>query len=52
MREGIEQFDFDNTGSPLDEAGLLFQVLERFKRMSICTRAKSTTGRWRRSSRN
>ena len=31
MREVIERFDFDNTISKLDEAGLLFQVLERFK---------------------
>jgi type I restriction-modification system DNA methylase subunit len=29
MREVIERFDFDNTISKLDEAGLLFQVLER-----------------------
>src|SRR5258708_39611170 len=31
MREVIERFDFDNTISRLDEAGLLFQVLGRFK---------------------
>ena len=31
MREVLEKFDFDNTISKLDEAGLLFQVLERFK---------------------
>ncbi len=30
MREVIARFDFDNTISKLDEAGLLFQVLERF----------------------
>ena len=30
MREVLERFDFDNTISRLDEAGLLFQVLERF----------------------
>ena len=30
MREVLEHFDFDNTISKLDEAGLLFQVLERF----------------------
>ncbi len=30
MREVISRFDFDNTISKLDEAGLLFQVLERF----------------------
>src|SRR6266516_1032783 len=31
MREVLEKFDFDNTISKLDEGGLLFQVLERFK---------------------
>ncbi len=30
MREVVEKFDFDNTISKLDEAGLLFQVLQRF----------------------
>jgi type I restriction enzyme M protein len=30
MREVLERFDFDNTISKLDEAGLLFQVVERF----------------------
>jgi type I restriction enzyme M protein len=35
MREVIERFDFDNTISKLDEAGLLFQVLERFKSMDL-----------------
>ena len=30
MREVLERFDFDNTISKLDEAGLLFQVLEKF----------------------
>ena len=30
MREVLEKFDFDNTISKLDEAGLLFQVLQRF----------------------
>ena len=30
MREVLERFDFDNTISKLDEAGLLFQVLDRF----------------------
>ena len=30
MREVIGHFDFDNTISKLDEAGLLFQVLEHF----------------------
>ena len=35
MREVIERFDFDNTISKLDEAGLLFQVLERFKNVNL-----------------
>lgn len=35
MREVLEKFDFDNTISKLDEAGLLFQVLERFKRVEL-----------------
>ncbi len=35
MREVIEKFDFDNTISKLDEAGLLFQVLERFKNIDL-----------------
>ena len=30
MREVVEKFDFDNTISKLDEAGLLYQVLQRF----------------------
>jgi type I restriction enzyme M protein len=30
MREVVEKFDFDNTISKLDEAGLLFQVMQRF----------------------
>ena len=30
MREVLERFDFDNTISKLDEAGLLFQAMERF----------------------
>ena len=30
MREVLERFDFDNTISKLDEAGLLFQALEKF----------------------
>ncbi len=32
MREVLEKFDFDNTISKLHEAGLLIQVLERFKK--------------------
>jgi len=35
MREVLEKFDFDNTISKLDEAGLLFQVLERFKNVEL-----------------
>ncbi|MCR4374498.1 MAG: type I restriction-modification system subunit M [Acidobacteria bacterium] len=35
MREVLEKFDFDNTISKLDEAGLLFQVLERFRRVEL-----------------
>ena len=35
MREVLEKFDFDNTISKLTEAGLLFQVLERFKKKPI-----------------
>jgi len=35
MREVLERFDFDNTISKLDEAGLLFQVLERFKKVNL-----------------
>ncbi|MFQ5381495.1 MAG: N-6 DNA methylase [Dehalococcoidia bacterium] len=35
MREVLEKFDFDNTIAKLDEAGLLFQVLERFKNVDL-----------------
>jgi len=35
MREVIEKFDFDNTISKLDEAGLLFKVLERFRNVDL-----------------
>lgn len=35
MREVLEKFDFDNTISKLDEAGLLFQVVERFKNVDL-----------------
>src|SRR3990170_806354 len=35
MREVLEKFDFYNTISKLDEAGLLFQVLERFKNVDL-----------------
>ena len=35
MREVLERFDLDNTISKLDEAGLLFQVMERFKSVDL-----------------
>ena len=35
MREVLEKFDLDNTISKLDEAGLLFQVMERFKSVDL-----------------
>ncbi len=35
MREVVEKFDFDNTISRLDEAGLLFLVMERFKTVDL-----------------
>jgi type I restriction enzyme M protein len=35
MREVLEKFDFDNTISKLDESGLLFQVVERFKNTDV-----------------
>ncbi len=35
MREVLEKFDFDNTISKLDESGLLFKVLERFKNVDL-----------------
>ncbi len=35
MREVIEKFDFDNTISKLNEAGLIFKVLERFKNLDL-----------------
>jgi type I restriction enzyme M protein len=35
MREVLERFDFDNTISKLDEASLLFQVMERFKKVDL-----------------
>ncbi len=35
MREVLEKFDFHNTISRLDEAGLLFQVLGRFKKVDL-----------------
>ena len=35
MREVLERFDFDNTISKLDEAGLLFQVLQRYGNVDL-----------------
>ncbi len=35
MREVLEKFDFDGTIAKLDEAGLLFKVLERFKGVDL-----------------
>ena len=35
MRDVLEKFDFDNTIRRLTEAGLLFQVLERFKNVDL-----------------
>ena len=35
MREVLEKFDFDNTITRLDESGLLFKVLERFKNVDL-----------------
>jgi type I restriction enzyme M protein len=35
MRDVLEKFDFDNTIRRLAEAGLLFQVLERFKNVDL-----------------
>ena len=35
MRDVLDKFDFDNTISKLDEAGLLFQVLEKFKDVDL-----------------
>ncbi len=35
MREVLDKFDFDNTISKLEEAGLLFLVLEQFKNIDL-----------------
>ena len=35
MREVLEKFDFDNTITKLEDAGLLFKVLERFKTVDL-----------------
>ena len=41
MREVLERLDFDNTISKLDEAGLLFLVMERFKSVDLHPNAVS-----------
>lgn len=35
MREVLEKFDFPNTITKLDESGLLFQVVERFRQIDL-----------------
>src|SRR5258708_5607727 len=35
MREVLEKFDFNNTIAKLDEAGLLFLVMEKFKNIDL-----------------
>ncbi len=35
MREVVEKFDLDNTINKLDEAGLLFLVIEKFKKVDL-----------------
>jgi type I restriction enzyme M protein len=35
MREVLEKFDFGNTITKLDDAGLLFKVVERFKTVDL-----------------
>jgi len=35
MREVLEKFDFTNTITKLDESGLLFQVVERFRQIDL-----------------
>ena len=35
MREVLEKFDFENTIAKLDEAGLLFLVMEKFKNIDL-----------------
>ncbi len=51
MREVVEKFDFDNTLSKVDESGLLFQVLERFKNVDLHP-DKIDNPPWGRSSRS
>jgi type I restriction enzyme M protein len=38
MREVLEKFDFNNTITRLDEAGLLFLVMEKFKNIDLTRR--------------
>jgi type I restriction enzyme M protein len=35
MQEVVEKFDFENTIKRLDDAGLLYQVMERFKNLDL-----------------
>jgi len=35
MREVLEKFDFENTIAKLDEGGLLFKVMERFRAVDL-----------------
>ena len=51
MREVLEKFDLDNTISKLDEGGLLFQVMERFKSVDLHPDL-STTPPWARYSKS
>ena len=51
MRDVLEKFDFGNTITKLDEAGLLFLVLERFKNIDLHPDKVRTT-RWATSSRS
>ena len=43
MREVLERFDFDNTIAKLDEAGLLFKVMERFGQVDLHPNRVSTS---------
>ena len=43
MREVIDRFDFDNTIKRLDEADLLYAVMERFKQASLHPQVVSNT---------
>jgi len=43
MREVLEKFDFDNTITKLDDAGLLFKVMQRFKNVDLRPERVSNT---------